>query len=238
MNERSISSIKASCSVRKFGPDREGFPDHFNAPSGRGRDGTFSLAPGTPGKPLRGLHAGRMMSPDPAGAGPGAILPIVSLPTTLLGSLIMARPLQNHWLLFALLMLACTVIGGEPPKPPEGDAARVYGEWRIRVKPDQGPAYDQLIEKSGLPLFRQAGGRMVGWWKTLIGDLYEHVTIWEYDNMAGFEKAVGFLSKSPEFARFVAARDPLLSGEESRFMRLASGGSAAELARARALCGP
>jgi hypothetical protein len=32
--------------------------------------------------------------------------------------------------------------------------------------------YDQLIEKSGLPLFGQAGGRMVAWWKTLIGDLY------------------------------------------------------------------
>ena len=103
------------------------------------------------------------------------------------------------------------------------DQARVYGEWRIRVRPDQGPAYDSLIEKSGLPLFRQAGGRMVGWWKTLIGDLYEHVTIWEYDDMAAFEKAVQFLGKNADFAKFVAARDPLLSGEESRFLRLAPG---------------
>ena len=51
---------------------------------------------------------------------------------------------------------------------------------------------------------------MVGWWNTLIGDLYEHVTIWEYDDMAAFERAIGFLSKNPAFARFVAARDPLL----------------------------
>jgi type 1 glutamine amidotransferase len=135
----------------------------------------------------------------------------------------MTRLLRNYWALFALLMLPVTARGDDLPKPPGAESARVYGEWRIRVKPDQGPAYDQLIEKSGLPLFRQAGGRMVGWWKTLIGDLYEHVTIWEYDSMAGFEKAVGFLSKSPEFARFVAARDPLLSGEESRFLRLAPG---------------
>ena len=108
-------------------------------------------------------------------------------------------------------------------RAPDGETARVYGEWRIRVKPDQGPAYDRLIENRGLPLFRQAGGRMVGWWKTLIGDLYEHVTIWEYDNMAGFEKAVGFLGTNADFAKFVAARDPLLSGEESRFLRLAAG---------------
>ena len=64
---------------------------------------------------------------------------------------------------------------------------------------------------------------MVGWWNTLVGDLYEHVTIWEYDDMAAFEKAIGFLSKDPDFARFVATRDPLLSGEESRFLRLAPG---------------
>ena len=70
--------------------------------------------------------------------------------------------------------------------------------------------------------FAAAGGRMVGWWKTLVGDLYEHVTIWEYDDMAAFEKAIGFLSKNADFAKFVTARDPLLAGEESRFLRLAT----------------
>ena len=108
---------------------------------------------------------------------------------------------------------------------PGAEAARVYGEWRIRVKPDQGQTYQRLIEKSGLPLFREAGGRMVGWWKTLVGDLYEHVTIWEYDDMAAFERAGQFLSRNPAFARFVASRDPLLAGEESRFLRLATGGA-------------
>ena len=53
--------------------------------------------------------------------------------------------------------------------------------------------------------------------------------------MAGFEKAVGFLAKSPEFARFVAARDPLLSGEESRFLRLAAGCESTDICRAGAI---
>ncbi len=122
-----------------------------------------------------------------------------------------------------LIVIAATAIsyGDDRDAPPGRDGSRVYGEWRIRIRPDQGPAYNRLIEQSGLPLFRKAGGRMVGWWTTLIGDLYEQVTIWEYDDMAAFERAIQFLSKEPAFARFVATRDPLLAGEESRFLRLA-----------------
>lgn len=134
-----------------------------------------------------------------------------------------SRPRRIAAFLLALAVLAPPSRGGELQEPtgakPAGATGRVYGEWRIRVKPDQGPAYNKLIEQSGLPLFRGAGARMVGWWNTLVGDLYEHVTIWEYDGMAGFERAIGVLSKDPAFARFVAARDPLLAGEESRFLR-------------------
>jgi type 1 glutamine amidotransferase len=145
----------------------------------------------------------------------------------------MFRPHQLSWLLVVLAALVATSRGdergGQPGPAPAAGANRVYGEWRIRVKPDKGPDYNRLIEQSGLPLFREAGGRLVGWWNTLIGDLYEHVTIWEYDDMAAFERAIGFLSKNSAFARFVAARDPLLAGEESRFMRLALGAAGPSL---------
>ena len=135
----------------------------------------------------------------------------------------MPQPRRMWKVLIALAVLALPSRGDDgriqaDPKP-DAAASRVYGEWRIRVRPDQGPAYNRLIEQSGLPLFRGAGGRMVGWWNTLVGDLYEHMTIWEYDDMAAFERAIGILNKDPAFARFVAARDPLLSGEESRFLR-------------------
>ncbi len=145
----------------------------------------------------------------------------------------MSRSLQPSWFLLAMVVIAPMSRGDDPPAPakpaPGVEASRVYGEWRIRVRPDQGPAYNRLIEQSGLPLFRAAGGRMVGWWNTLVGDLYEHVTIWEYDDMAAFEKAIQILSKNPDFARFVAKRDPLLSGEESRFLRLAAGAASPSL---------
>ncbi len=62
---------------------------------------------------------------------------------------------------------------------------------------------------------------MVGWWTTAVGDLYEQVTIWEYDNMAAFEVAGQKLGSDKNFAEFVAERDPLLAGEENRFLQLA-----------------
>ena len=95
---------------------------------------------------------------------------------------------------------------------------------KIRVKPDQGKVYNELVKEKGLPLFRESGGRMVGWWNTLIGNVYEHVTIWEHGSMADFEKAVKWLGRSDQFAEFVKLRDPLLDGEDSRFLRLADGG--------------
>jgi hypothetical protein len=67
---------------------------------------------------------------------------------------------------------------------------------------------NRLIEQRGLPLFRAAGGR--GLWTTLIGNLYEHVTIWEYDDMAAFQKAVEYLGGNEQFKAFVALRDPRL----------------------------
>jgi type 1 glutamine amidotransferase len=116
---------------------------------------------------------------------------------------------------------AAAVQGQKPAQGPAPRAARVYGVWHIRPRPDKGAEYNRLIERQGLPLFREAGGRMVGWWTTLVGDLYEQVTLWEYDDMGAYEKAVAQLGGSERFKQFAARRDPLLTGEDSRFLRLA-----------------
>lgn len=111
----------------------------------------------------------------------------------------------------------------DDPAPQAAASTKIYGEWRIQIRPDRGDDYNRLIEQQGLPLFREAGGRMVGWWTTVVGDLYEHVTIWEYDGMDAYERFLEKLGKDARFARFVATRDPLLAGEQSRFLQLAAG---------------
>ena len=98
-------------------------------------------------------------------------------------------------------------VGAEPAAPADKAVARaphVYGEWCIWLRPDKMKEYTQLIETKGLPLFCAAGGRMVGWWTTLVGDFYEQVTIWEFDDMAAFEQAIEKLGKDKGFAEFVA----------------------------------
>ena len=133
-------------------------------------------------------------------------------------------------LILVILMVSSSFAGKQ-----DAPANKVYGEWLIRVKPDQGNVYNELIKEKGLPLFRESGGRMVGWWNTLIGNVYEHVTIWEHGSMADFEKAVKWLGRSDKFAEFVKLRDPLLDGEDSRFLRLADGGEVPALPETAAL---
>ena len=55
--------------------------------------------------------------------------------------------------LFSLVALAAESARAQEP-------TKVYGEWRIRIRPDKGAEYTQLIARKGLPLFREAGGRM------------------------------------------------------------------------------
>jgi len=126
-------------------------------------------------------------------------------------------------LLFGTLISGTTHVAAGTEPADRGQAGKkIYGEWRILIKPDKGQEYNDLIKSRGLPLFRQAGARMVGWWTTLVGNLYEQVTIWEYDDMAAFERAIGFLGRDKRFAEFVSLRDPLLAGEQSRFLTLAT----------------
>jgi type 1 glutamine amidotransferase len=140
------------------------------------------------------------------------------------------RPVtQSLTLIVVVLSAAAAAKESEPSPAPPSPSGTVYGEWRIQIRPDRLADYNRLIERQGLPLFREAGGRMVGWWSTAIGDLYEQTTIWEYDSMAAFERARAMLGKDERFARFAAARDPLLTGESNRFLKLAPGASAPRL---------
>ncbi len=140
-----------------------------------------------------------------------------------------SKKLSACLLALALPVLFSAFLSAADEPVTTAPSRKVYGEWRILIKTDKKNAYNTLIESKGLPLFREAGGRMVGWWATAVGNLYEHVTIWEYDDMAAFEKAGNFLGGEKRFAEFVELREPLLAGEESRFLRLAEGAASPAL---------
>lgn len=98
----------------------------------------------------------------------------------------------------------------------------VYGHWSVKIKPGMEQAYEDLIETEGLPLFRQ-NAKMVGWWKTLIGDLYEQITIWEYDDISTFENGIKASANNKAFQRFARERNTLITGEVSQFLKLGPG---------------
>ena len=122
-------------------------------------------------------------------------------------------------LVAALLVVGCS--GSPPPTDAERRAASaVYGEWKIRVRPEHEAEYERLVAEQGLSLYRASGGRMVGWWKTLVGDGFEHLTLWRFDDMGAFEQGLGRLSVNEGFAGFSERRNRFVESEESRFLML------------------
>lgn len=96
---------------------------------------------------------------------------------------------------------------------------KVYGHWSIKVVPGMEQAYYDLIATEGLPLFK-GNSEMVGWWKTLIGNLYEMITIWEYKDITTFENGIKTSADNKMFQRFARERNTLITGETSEFLQL------------------
>ena len=72
----------------------------------------------------------------------------------------MSFPSYAAALLFSASLFSCAQ---QEANPKSYRPAKVYGEWRIRVKLDQDEKFSDLVKEDGLPLYRAAGGRMVGW---------------------------------------------------------------------------
>ena len=126
----------------------------------------------------------------------------------------------------AILLLGASLFGcaQQAVEPKPFQPAKVYGEWRIRVKPGQDEKFSRLVNEQGLPVYRAAGGTMIGWWKTLVGgSSYEHTAIWEFDSVSAFESSMKSLQNNEAIARYDSARALLIDGDNSRLLNLAPG---------------
>ena len=169
---------------------------------------------------------------------PDDVHPAISLPH-LPWAYSMTRFHGLSWLLFAVAVTVLPSRSQAQPaaaKPATDEiSTRVYGEWRIHIRPDQGTAYRRLIEQSGLPLFREAGGRMVGWWTTLIGDLYracDHLGIRKYGGVRARGRVVG---EEPGVCQVRRRARSAACRRGTRFLRLTTAPSD-QACRNRAVC--
>ena len=117
---------------------------------------------------------------------------------------------------FGVVFLTIGCAKSDAPGAEEAAAAKkVYGEWRIRLRPESEADYNKLIEEQGLALYTEAGGRLMGWWHAYAGGPQEQVTIWEFDEAfvaprGGFADALDYYAQSSAIHRLDAIRVPTL----------------------------
>lgn len=122
---------------------------------------------------------------------------------------------------FGVVFLTIGCAKSDAPGAEEAAAAKkVYGEWRIRLRPESEADYNKLIEEQGLALYTEAGGRLMGWWHAYAGGPQEQVTIWEFDDIGAYRTAMSALMKNDRYRQFDALWRPLVDVVHNRLLRL------------------
>jgi NIPSNAP len=87
------------------------------------------------------------------------------------------------------------------------------------IRPRGMPQYLKLFEELALPLALKHLGPPLGYYVTQIGPLNQVVHLWAFENLADLEQRHSALGADPEFAKYLAATDGLVVGQEDRIMR-------------------
>ncbi|HLU99630.1 MAG TPA: NIPSNAP family protein [Acidobacteriota bacterium] len=82
-----------------------------------------------------------------------------------------------------------------------------------RIAIHQMPQYEQLFQQQVLPLIREKKLRLLGIWKTLVGDVGEYLELWQFDSLGEFEVKWPSLLEDPRFQELVRTTGPMVKDE-------------------------
>jgi hypothetical protein len=77
----------------------------------------------------------------------------------------------------------------------------------------------EISEGLALPLALKHLGPPLGYYVTQIGPSNQVVHLWAFENLADLEQRHSALGAEPDFAKYLAATDGLVVGQEDRIMR-------------------
>ena len=82
-----------------------------------------------------------------------------------------------------------------------------------RIRAHHLAAFEQLFSDQILPLIQRHDLRLLGFWRTLVGNIGEYLELWEFRSIADFEKSWKRLLKDPELERIFELTGPMVEDE-------------------------
>jgi hypothetical protein len=82
-------------------------------------------------------------------------------------------------------------------------------------------AFLDVFDRLAMPVLLQTLGHPLGFWTSWVGPQNQFVHLWGYDDMADYERRSRARDAHPDFAKYLAASEPLIEAQETRLIRAA-----------------
>ncbi len=83
-----------------------------------------------------------------------------------------------------------------------------------RIRAHQLAAFEQLFVDQILPLTELHELKLLGFWRTLVGNVGEYLELWEFPSVADFEQSWKRLMQDPELAKIFQRTGPMVEDEK------------------------
>ncbi len=84
--------------------------------------------------------------------------------------------------------------------------------------PGKMAQYKEVETKELIPLFNKSGVKMIGHWNTVVGNSYETVNLYAFNDMTHYQKVRVAGSKDPEYQKLQADLGALTMSSNSRLL--------------------
>ncbi len=93
----------------------------------------------------------------------------------------------------------------------------IYMETSLVIHPDQEAAYREA-EKGMYPMIEKFGVKVIGSWRTLIGDSNEYTILFAYEDMGQLQKSAMAMMQDKEYQAVWQKIPPLIISQSRKIM--------------------
>ncbi len=98
----------------------------------------------------------------------------------------------------------------------------IYDVRIYDLKPGKVPEYIEVVREVGLQIRKDHGGRLVGWYYTVMGEINQVIHIWAYEDLAHMEEVGKAFRSDPRWINeYVPRVEPLLVRQRNQLMKAA-----------------